>query len=1077
MKSPQNTPKLLILLFIAPIFAEVASDTESVPNNLWHLHGSQDFYPCIFIRGGRGQGIIECPSKVTARFGDTVPIINPEGKHVQELRLFAKESKLTTLTAGTFEELGDQLEHLVIAGADLRIIHRKAFSGLVKLRHLEIRNGIFGDVVGGLSSRLFTADGELKHLKRLETLTLENVDLSDGLAAYAFYDLSKNLVQLELINNNLETINPYAFEKSDCSRSLRRLALEKQPHSPSWLAEAYRWARDLGNLEAISLGGNNLTGKTLNFGSGVNQALKSLQLVGCSFTGIPQDLLASFESLQELDLADNTFTMISSEEADTVLAGAQQLLHLTKLSLRRNRGLVHQQPRWFRTSSIRELDYGGSLLRRLTANQLPEGLQTLHLDSTYLADIAQDWSIGMHNLSHLYLNGSSLRPIRVGGLLGNLAEALRPLRSSLITLGLSRCQLIAESLEPNTAPAPVDGGLLLGLQDLVNLNSLDLSHNYLTYIPLGAFQKLTLLTHLNLSSNNLQTVETLTWSNHTKRSVKSYRGGPMLELLDLSNNSLTRLSQKAPSLGFEISLTEMLNQTDSRLLLVGNPLICDCRLLWLVFSHTKYDNFVCSGSNKLAQVSFSEIKTPEQQLSFCDTIVTNAKDPVYPFRPVHVFGNDELAKRIYFVVKPGALQEAWENVARTSAQDEAQKLHQHVAVNSDGVTSLDLINALPADCIVFAVTFWPLAQFDEVVVDGPSDWQLVERRLHDKLYIFAVEPILAARAYTVCFRNVAKPTKEVGSTLCQIFQPSELRLSVKEGTTDPGDWEDELTNSNNRSRLPFWMIIVLIVTAIALLLVLVCLAIKYYLWRKFNAKKQEEAAYFRAPYNRTPQATKEDAYEGLEDYSLDISLPNLTKETTELPRRTKNKYTNGKIGISLVKPGQSSASLGDLRADQNFRLFRTPRMRHFGATGTHDSHQQRRGYVPSEAHSLLCGTTPRTSNNIVTSPRLPPKPVPSPLPKLDTFGYVEMNATVTANTKMSTKTTSSMLVEDYLEVKPMKRLRRWEDEERGIMADSYLLMGVKPPPAPTIPTPQKSRSRRCTTAPYEESQEEEKRGG
>lgn len=89
-----------------------------------------------------------------------------------------------------------------------------------------------------------------------------------------------------------------------------------------------------------------------------------------------------------------------------------------------------------------------------------------------------------------------------------------------------------------------------------HLQFLDLSRNHLTSLQPGIFSRLTSLRYFSLSGNRLETVPS---------------GLPMVEWLDLSYNAITVVTEQQKS---DLYPQEVF-------LLGGNPLHCDCEMLWL----------------------------------------------------------------------------------------------------------------------------------------------------------------------------------------------------------------------------------------------------------------------------------------------------------------------------------------------------------------------------------------------------------------------------------------------------------------------------------------------------------------
>ncbi|KAM7536172.1 hypothetical protein Aperf_G00000103619 [Anoplocephala perfoliata] len=956
---------------------------------LWNLHGAQNFYPCRFIKSSSpldGPDAIFCDKEASATMGNSIPTVHPEGKVVREIRIHAGH-QLSSLPHKAFEKVGAELHRLFIQGGEIRIIKREALSALTELEILEIRNS--PDTEGkwpknGLAGRLFTGDGELKHLKKLRRLALENVDLSDGLASFAFYDMSRHLEVLDLKGNNLEIINPYAFEKSETVKSLKQMSLESQNGSLAWLNDAYRWARDLGSLNMLSLSGNNLTNKTLDFGHSLNNKLRAIKIENCSLTEVPNELLKNFNALEEIYVGGNSFKMISTQEATEKLWGLKRFTNLTKLSLAGNTGLIYKQPPWFRDSKILELNYSKSVLRKIGGRELPRNLEALSLESTFLEEIEPDWAAEVPHLTKLYLNSACITSVKINGTEGDWETALKPLGNQLKILGLVGCKIISRSLKRSNVEDYKVTRLRLGLQYLRALESLDLSGNYLTYIPLNAFQNMSKLVSLHLSNNHIQTIATIEPLASTDRDI------PEIQELDLTNNALSFVIGARQSLGFNVPLKEVLAKK-ARLKLSGNPITCDCRIRWLMEGGIQTDNFLCVGKNQftgqvIRKISVHDLTSNYSRCPRWDSI--EAPDPIYPFRPVRVFGYDRQLKRVYFAVKGSALKSAWEN-AVLKARMQPFNLQEFLAKMNN--LTPETVSKLQKEYLVFEVAFWPVGEFREM--EKTTEWQVVSEDLVEaeggrREYVFSVEPINVKRAYTVCFRNALERRNATRSTLCQIFQPSELTMSAK--TENPPVEKDQF-------HAPLWFVVLVTASVVLFICCIFCLCVKYRCCRKKKKPRKEDVKKMPLESPGYPRNSNDNQYEKLENYYLESSLPNLSNygERPELPKRIRRSRV-----LPPVPPMSTGSSLGDLTV----RRYRAK---------TRQSRLQRQ--------SNQYNSTPKLSK---ASPKLP-RPLAYQRPKTiglqpstDENGYVKMNVDN----------------EDYLEARPEKRMRR-----EGVGNDSYIM--------------------------------------
>ncbi|KAG5857744.1 leucine-rich repeat and fibronectin type-III domain-containing protein 5 [Anguilla anguilla] len=153
-----------------------------------------------------------------------------------------------------------------------------------------------------------------------------------------------------------------------------------------------------------------------------------------------------------------------------------------------------------------------------------ENLRALHLNSNRLTRISNDTFSGMSKLHHLILNNNQLMLIHLGAFNDLLA--------------LEELDLSYNNLE--TIPWEA-------IQRMISLHTLSLDHNMIDYIPEGTFSLLQKLNRLDVTSNKLQKLPP----------------DPLFQRAQvLATSGIMHPSSFALSFG-------------------GNPLHCNCELLWL----------------------------------------------------------------------------------------------------------------------------------------------------------------------------------------------------------------------------------------------------------------------------------------------------------------------------------------------------------------------------------------------------------------------------------------------------------------------------------------------------------------
>ncbi|CAB1339982.1 unnamed protein product [Coregonus sp. 'balchen'] len=183
-----------------------------------------------------------------------------------------------------------------------------------------------------------------------------------------------------------------------------------------------------------------------------------------------------------------------------------------------------------------------------------ENLRALHLDSNRLTRLTNDTFSGMSKLQHLILNNNQLIHIHIGAF--NDLTALEELDLSYNNL--------------ESAP-------WVAIQRMTSLHTLGLDHNMLSYIPEGTFSGLQKLKRLDVTSNKLQKLPP----------------DPVFQRAGV----LATSGSMGPS-SFALSFG-------------GNPLRCNCELLWLRRLRREDDLETCAAPQHLAGRYFWTVSEEE----------------------------------------------------------------------------------------------------------------------------------------------------------------------------------------------------------------------------------------------------------------------------------------------------------------------------------------------------------------------------------------------------------------------------------------------------------------------------------
>lgn len=330
---------------------------------------------------------------------------------------------------------------------------------------------------------------------------------------------------------------------------------------------------------------------------------------------ITPDNFSSFQQLEDLDLSDNLISVLElgsfrsqlalrslnfrSNLLQLVPAGVLSgLTNLTRLDLSHNRMVVL-------------LDHAFQDLRRLTSFEVGDnelvfisqraftgllGLQSLTLERSNLTVVPTDALAHLHSLVELrmrFLSISFLKPYSFKRLsrLRRLEFDYWPWLDTLPPLSLHGLNLTTLFIT-NTNLSAFPGAALRHLPYLTHVN---LSHCRIQHIHHGELGQLPHLMELRLQGAQLVSIEPF-----------AFLGLKSLQLLDVSQNRLDSLER-----GVFASLDSL-----QRLCLGGNPLVCDCRLLWLLNSqkppslHIQDVQPECSAPEHLLGKTLRDLKEP-----------------------------------------------------------------------------------------------------------------------------------------------------------------------------------------------------------------------------------------------------------------------------------------------------------------------------------------------------------------------------------------------------------------------------------------------------------------------------------
>lgn len=184
-----------------------------------------------------------------------------------------------------------------------------------------------------------------------------------------------------------------------------------------------------------------------------------------------------------------------------------------------------------------------------------ETLRSLHLDSNRLTELGADDLRGLINLQHLILNNNQLSQIS--------DATFDDLLLTLEDLDLSYNNLRSVPWE--------------AIRKMINLHQMSLDHNLISFIDEGTFTDLDKLARLDLTSNRLQKL-------------------PPDPIFARSQSSMIMSTPYAPLLSLSFG---------------GNPLHCNCEVLWLRRLDREDDMETCASPTSLKGRYFWSVREEE----------------------------------------------------------------------------------------------------------------------------------------------------------------------------------------------------------------------------------------------------------------------------------------------------------------------------------------------------------------------------------------------------------------------------------------------------------------------------------
>ncbi|OQR72494.1 chaoptin-like [Tropilaelaps mercedesae] len=353
----------------------------------------------------------------------------------------------------------------------------------------------------------------------------------------------------------------------------------------------------MNSLLRLYLDNNNLTNILPGAFDGLN-ALQELSLAGNNITEIPYEALEVMTAIQHLYLHNNSLTLVKKRDFD-------KFPTLLDLRLDQNRIWNITRDAFIGSIQLQRLNMSYNNMSELSPTALT-GLVSLRV-----LDLSHNRLRGLQNKTHGLLDGLlSLEYLNVSSnVIGTITDKTFP-RNPYVPYQLREVNMSSNYL--SYVPS-------LRQPSLQRAHVLDLSNNLINQLERDAFTNLTDLRHLSLRRNDLRILRNgylevpkellkLDLSHNRLSEFTPPEGtfSPNMTLLDLRHNNISRISVEL----FPLVKNRL------RVFYADNPLHCECSLAWLVSfiqrnqqpqEAEQWTNTFCVSPVYLAGRAFSEI--------------------------------------------------------------------------------------------------------------------------------------------------------------------------------------------------------------------------------------------------------------------------------------------------------------------------------------------------------------------------------------------------------------------------------------------------------------------------------------
>ena len=483
------------------------------------------------------------------------------------------------------------LKSLNFSGNNLDFVHPMTFQPITKLQYLDLSANKFAKFPEGLCEPLESLVHVRLYENEMTTLNLTNLRECNGVD---YLDLSRNRIRLIVADQSNSTINLRHLNvshntikelKGAIFRIMDQLSvLDISNNNISTISsEAFNGLGDLKtlNLSNNAIGMNGSVNNLEHIFNGLSN-LTEMHIKHNKLTTIPEGMFKDLGKVEYLDISWNLITTL----VDNSFLG---LLYLKHLDLSHNMIKSIQTNMFVSTPNLIHLDLSFNVLTHFDSAVLPLSLHTVLMIHNEIKEFPK--SFQNSNVSYLDLSSNSISRLTYE-LLENVTsvEHLDISDNQLISIekySFSDCENIQYlTLEQNLLNCSFDEYDMF--KGLINIQYLDISFNRIQSLR-GIFDTESLKSLKTFRANNnpigsLLELRTDNSINHmsladiyvsycdiNSTDINTFTHFDELKKVDISNNKIKEFQPFNISSGVHFNMA-------------ANPLICNCRMDWLVRS-------------------------------------------------------------------------------------------------------------------------------------------------------------------------------------------------------------------------------------------------------------------------------------------------------------------------------------------------------------------------------------------------------------------------------------------------------------------------------------------------------------